>query len=722
MTAIRAQRRLLLLSVLVGVALVASTSLAAAAPYLSHGSGGPGTSSGAPQWGSNQSKYDLTFSESGLPTGTNWSVHLGNGWFAWHSVFNGTNNSTIGFLVHNGTIGFSIGSVTTSGGSLYVPSPAVGNVTVNGTNVTVDVTFAAVHLYGLTFTETGLPNGTWWFAEIYNASTGRLFNSSQGPSIAFTVPNGTYAFTVGTNSFYPTPATTVPSWNNTTANGSGPSPPYTPTPSSGNVTVSGENATVAIGFAPLTFYTLTFDETGLPTGAFWSVALSGGYVGWGGRGFSPGSLTPSCFGISGWNGSANSTIGFTLPDGTYGFAVGNVTTHGSIFVPVPSAGSVTVNGTNVTVNVAFTAVPLYNLTFSESGLPNGTWWYVTLYSNSTGWQFNSTTNSSIGFAVPDGTYAFTVGTASFWASPEAVAPFWNNSSGGGLGFGGPYTATPGSGNVTVDGAGVVVGITFAPLTFYTVMFNETGLPNGTFWSVGLFGAAFGFGTWSGAETPACGGSPSWNGSDTSTAGFTVPNGTYDFSVSPVWTPDGTYVPTPSSGNVTVNGSSVTVDISFAPIAYYTVTFNETGLPNGTFWWVGLYGGYSGGWGPNGSGPTPLCGVITPGNRTNGTQIGFTVPDGTYAFFVGSANTSNGTYTPTPQPGNVTVDGANVTVTITFAATENPLASGAHPPAGAAVHLGGLSLSVGLLAEFAGVLALVGGAIALIARRLTKRSQ
>ncbi|MEM4100990.1 MAG: hypothetical protein QXI08_06045, partial [Thermoplasmata archaeon] len=76
--------------------------------------------------------YTVTFTESGLPSGTSWSV-----------TFNGNTKSsttnTISFTgIANGTYSYSVGAV-----SGYTASPSSGTITVNGANVNQAITFTA---------------------------------------------------------------------------------------------------------------------------------------------------------------------------------------------------------------------------------------------------------------------------------------------------------------------------------------------------------------------------------------------------------------------------------------------------------------------------------------------------------------------------------------------------------------------------------------------------
>jgi hypothetical protein len=94
---------------------------------------------------------------------------------------------------------------------------------------------------------------------------------------------------------------------------------------------------------------------------------------------------------------------------------------------------VTVKGANVNVPITFTLVT-YKMTFTESGLANGTLWDITL----NGALESSTTNTII-FMVPNGTYTYIVGSVS------------------------GYTVSPTSGNVKVNGANVKEPIIFTPI-------------------------------------------------------------------------------------------------------------------------------------------------------------------------------------------------------------------------------------------------------------------
>jgi len=304
-------------------------------------------------------KYSVTFTESGLPSGTLWSVTL-----------NGTTKSsttnTITFSVPNGTYSYSIGSVNG-----YTTSPSSGTITVNGANVNIAVIFTPVPVktYTVTFTENGLQSGTMWYV---NLSNGQSFSSTTN-TITFNEPNGTYSYSIATVSG------------------------YTASPSSGTITVNGKNVNQAITFASVTtsLYTITFTESGLPSGTSWSVTLN--------------NIEKS---------STNGTIIFNEPNGTYSYIILGI----SGYRANTYSGTINVNGNPVSVPVNWTVIT-YAITITENGIPNGTSWSATL----TGTTFNgkyinvtlSSITNTITFNEPNGTYSYIIHLPSGYQSNNA---------------------------------------------------------------------------------------------------------------------------------------------------------------------------------------------------------------------------------------------------------------------------------------------------------------
>jgi PKD repeat protein len=176
--------------------------------------------------------YELSFNETGLPSGLSWTVHLGG-------LTNSSTAATVGFAVTNGTYGFG---VTPPPG--YASNRSTGSVQVAGTSRTVAVGFSAL-TFSVSFEASGLPVSLSYSIRLDGAS-----QSSTGGWVNFTAPDGTHPFQV-----------TAPAG-------------YNATPPRGNVTVSDANQTFPIQFTPI-LYAVTFIESGLPAGTAWSVTLGG---------------------------------------------------------------------------------------------------------------------------------------------------------------------------------------------------------------------------------------------------------------------------------------------------------------------------------------------------------------------------------------------------------------------------------------------------------------
>jgi len=177
--------------------------------------------------------YNVTLTETGLPSGTSWSITLNN-------ITKSSTNATIVFNEPNGTYSYTIGIY-----SGYSASPYSGTVTVNGGNVNVPVTFKRV-TYSVTFTESGLPSGTAWYV---NTSNGQFYKST-GTEISLSEPNGTYSYVISSSN-----------------------KSYSPNPPSGSFTVNGSTVSQSITFSQI-IYAITFEESGLPSGTPWSITLN----------------------------------------------------------------------------------------------------------------------------------------------------------------------------------------------------------------------------------------------------------------------------------------------------------------------------------------------------------------------------------------------------------------------------------------------------------------
>jgi hypothetical protein len=426
--------------------------------------------------------YNVTFVENGLLTGAVWG---GNTYTNWGNYLNSTTNRSFSLFLPNATLGSdTLDPVAVTG---FLAPPYIP-FAVNGAPETIDVNYST--LYGVTLTETGLPSGTSWYASMYGSVSG--YAGSTTSTLSFLAANGTYSFYID------------PVWA------------YTATPSGGSITVAGANATAAIVFSPSPRYAVTFNASGLPGGTHWSVSVT----------------LPNGTVVT--QNSTNATDVFSEPNGSYFFEIGTVLGYSAS----PSAGYAYVYGADVNESITFTRV--YAVTFTETGLPSGSYWVVAL-----GYGEGYSYSPSIVVWEPNGSYSFTAYGA------------------------GAFTPSPGTGSVNVSGAGVNVTIVYSDpyLPTFNIAFVASGLPVGVNWTSELNY----YSEWSTGTT----------------INYTEPNGTYGFSVAAV----GAYQPVPASGDVTVNGSSVTENITFsaATNSTYLVTFTESGLPDGATFYVNLSG-------------------------------------------------------------------------------------------------------------------------------------
>ncbi|MCW6169393.1 MAG: hypothetical protein LVQ96_07710 [Thermoplasmatales archaeon] len=356
-----------------------------------------------------QASYPVDFSESGLPSGTTWSV-----------TFNGntqsSSGSTVSFSAANGTYSYSIGSV-----SGYTASPSSGSVTVNGAAQTIGITFAA--------NSSPPPSTSGVFSQV-NATSSNIYTYNLPEAEEFTVgsssrtinfvtlylsgSSGSVEFSIGTSlwSSNIVPETTVnvnsnQLWYNTSitpVNLSGSTDYYLSVEGSGSIqwgytsspsvdlnaiqdywyssppsngmpsgTPTNDNSypdLYSIGYFTSTqpvvaTFAVDFSESGLPSGTSWSVTFNGN--------------TKS---------STTSQLSFLVSNGTYSYSVGSV----SGYSVSPSSGSVTVNGAAQTVDLSFST--------QTSSHPNGIFAEV-----------NATSSNIYTYNLPEAE-EFTVGSSS----------------------------------------------------------------------------------------------------------------------------------------------------------------------------------------------------------------------------------------------------------------------------------------------------------------------
>lgn len=277
-------------------------------------------------------RYTVTFRESGLPSSAPWMVSIGG-------TNQSSNTSTVVYQLANGSYRYSVPS--TLG---YNASPTSGSVDVKGKAAMVNITFTTV-TYAVAFLESGLPHGVPWSVTL----NGVLLQSFSSV-VQFQEPRGNYSFSI-------TPPVTSQLGTR-----------YSPSPASGNLSVTHLAQNVTVGFR--TFFELSIAVLGAPNSSV-----------------SPG---------SGWyaNGTKVNLSSQVLSGHEFLGWVGSGT--GSYSGPLP-AFSTTIRGP---VNESAYYRSVYLVTVSEVGLPAGTTWYATLNGSE-----DHSAGTQINFTLSNGTYS-----------------------------------------------------------------------------------------------------------------------------------------------------------------------------------------------------------------------------------------------------------------------------------------------------------------------------
>ncbi|MGP6220415.1 hypothetical protein ACNF41_04025, partial [Cuniculiplasmataceae archaeon SKW1] len=205
--------------------------------------------------------YAVTFRETGLPSGVRWYINV----TGFPSISNPA-PECIELVLSNGTYTYTV----STSDHQAIPNIASSSFTVNGCCISISIHFLIA--YTVTFTETGLPSGTPWYVNITNHDSGPIIGTSDSLSLT----NGTYIYTIGTtNKLYHA--------------------------NEGSFTVNGvtSNNTILVSFSLVT-YTVTFIETGLPSGATWYVNITS---------HDSGPITGTSYSLSLINGTYTYTIG-----------------------------------------------------------------------------------------------------------------------------------------------------------------------------------------------------------------------------------------------------------------------------------------------------------------------------------------------------------------------------------------------------------------------------
>ena len=310
----------------------------------------------------------VIFDETGLATGTSWSIDFGSGTTL--TQYSSTTTSLNVPVTANGTYSFSV--LNPNG---YSGSPSSGTVSITKynvagvTNITETITFTpTAKTYSVSFYTGNLTAG-----QIWTVTVNGVTESSNTNTIEFQLANGTYSFTIpDVGHWYPTPFkgtftvsgnTNLPKWMNG---------------------VLQNNITFSYG------YVVSFKASGLPLYVPWSVTF---------------------------NGATNSTTGtsqyvnFSIKNGSgYSYTVSIAPN----WVPSPASGTVSVSGAAVTETISFTEV-FYKIIFVETGLPVGSAWIITI----NGVPY-TTTNGTVILSEHNGSYSYSAESMpGYTASPAS---------------------------------------------------------------------------------------------------------------------------------------------------------------------------------------------------------------------------------------------------------------------------------------------------------------
>ncbi|MHB1638169.1 MAG: thermopsin, partial [Thermoplasmataceae archaeon] len=289
--------------------------------------------------------YKVTFAESVLPSSTQWFVNITNESSSKECSFDSFSTSFSIYLI-NGTYSYNIATTD----KIYHANG--GSFTVTGSPLPVSITFS-YFTYSVTFTESGLPSSTIWYVNI----TGQSSLSSITTTITANLVNGTYSYNI---------ATTDKIYH---ANG-------------GSFPVDGSTVTEAITFSYFT-YSVTFTESGLPSSTIWYVNITGEA--------SSGQL------------NSGSPFCIKLINGTYSY---NIATTDKIYHA--NGGSFTESAGSPSSEAITFNLYKYSVTFTESGLPSSTIWYVNITGEASSGQLNS--GSPFCIKLINGTYSYNIAT------------------------------------------------------------------------------------------------------------------------------------------------------------------------------------------------------------------------------------------------------------------------------------------------------------------------
>ncbi|MCL5782847.1 MAG: hypothetical protein M1476_02930 [Candidatus Thermoplasmatota archaeon] len=390
---------------------------------------------------------------------------------------------TVAFMVMGGFTVLSdinANGILNHNNSSFTPSPGNSRTLQSSSVSSTDIQ------YPVTFNESGLPHINSWYIVLFYSNGTQIYKSqtvySAGENISFQLPNGSYSYAAHISE----------------------SPYYY----EGNFSIIGSNVDILVNLSKSpdgkSMYETKFSVKGIANSTNWGLYLKG-Y----------------------WQFNQDSSeVNMLLVNGTYSYVASNTENA------YKQDGNFTINGMNVSITLNFSNYSENSLpvTFTESGLTQGTVWWIndSQAYPVTGKYFYQTTGSNISFDLPNGTYTFLA-----VPSPSYI----------GFSF-----------TFTVDGSeNISIPFSSGSANAYQVSFVETGLPTGTTWYANITGY------------------PSSGPMTSSSYAIVLPNGTYSYSVSPV---SGYTVK--QNGTFSVGGTEVNISVDYVKNTTLNLNFTPAG--------------------------------------------------------------------------------------------------------------------------------------------------